>query len=38
MLGFTLSEEMLTDPQSGVTLNASFLEHKSPTDSGISSD
>ncbi len=31
MLGFTLSEEMLTDPQSGVTLNASFLEHKSPT-------
>ena len=31
MLGFTLSEEMLTDPKSGVTLNASFLEHKSPT-------
>jgi len=31
MLGFTLSEEMLTDPQSGVTLNASMLEHKSPT-------
>ena len=31
MLGFTLSEEMLTDPQSGATLNASFLEHKSPT-------
>ena len=31
MLGFTLSEEMLTDPESGVTLNASFLEHKSPT-------
>ena len=31
MLGFTLSEEMLTDPQSGVTLNSSFLEHKSPT-------
>lgn len=31
MLGFTLTEEMLTDPQSGVTLNASFLEHKSPT-------
>ena len=31
MLGFTLSEEMLTDPQSGVTLNASLLEHKSPT-------
>ncbi len=31
MLGFTLSEEMLTDQQSGVTLNASLLEHKSPT-------
>lgn len=31
MLGFTLSEEMLTDAASGVTLNASFLEHKSPT-------
>ena len=31
MLGFTLSEEMLSDPQSGVTLNASLLEHKSPT-------
>ena len=31
MLGFTLSEEMLTDRQSGATLNASFLEHKSPT-------
>ncbi len=31
MLGFALSEEMLTDPASGVTLNASFLEHKSPT-------
>ncbi len=31
MLGFTLSEEMLTDSESGVTLNASFLEHKSPT-------
>ena len=31
MLGFTLSEEMLTDPHSGVTLNASLLEHKSPT-------
>ena len=31
MLGFTLSEEMLTDPHSGATLNASFLEHKSPT-------
>ena len=31
MLGFTLSERMLTDPPSGVTLSASFLEHKSPT-------
>ena len=31
MLGFALSEEMLTDANSGVTLNANFLEHKSPT-------
>ena len=31
MLGFTLSEEMLTDPRNGVTLNPSFLEHKMPT-------
>lgn len=31
MLGFTLSEEMVTDPTSGATLNANFLEHKSPT-------
>ena len=31
MLGFTLSEQMLTDPTSGATLNANFLEHKSPT-------
>ncbi len=31
MLGFTLSEEMITDGRNGVTLNASFLEHKSPT-------
>ena len=31
MLGFALSEEMLTDAPSGATLNASFLEHKSPT-------
>lgn len=31
MLGFTLSERMLTDAGSGVTLTASFLEHKSPT-------
>ena len=31
MLGFALSEEMLTDADSGVTLNTNFLEHKSPT-------
>ena len=31
MLGFALSEQMLTDPNNGATLNASFLEHKSPT-------
>ena len=31
MLGFTLFEQMLTDPESGATLNASFLEHKTPT-------
>ena len=31
MLGFTLSEEMVTDSTSGTTLNANFLEHKSPT-------
>ena len=31
MLGFTLTEEMLTDSRNGSTLNASFLEHKSPT-------
>jgi xanthine dehydrogenase molybdenum-binding subunit len=31
MLGFTLTEQMLTDSRNGVTLNASFLEHKSPT-------
>ena len=31
MLGFTLSERMLTDARNGVTLNASFLEHKGPT-------
>ncbi|MCY4654880.1 MAG: molybdopterin-dependent oxidoreductase [Dehalococcoidia bacterium] len=31
MLGFALSEQMLTDHNNGVTLNASFLEHKSPT-------
>ncbi|MDP6453547.1 MAG: xanthine dehydrogenase family protein molybdopterin-binding subunit [SAR202 cluster bacterium] len=31
MLGFTMTEQMLTDPRNGVTLNASFLDHKSPT-------
>ena len=31
MLGFALSEQMITDIQNGATLNASFLEHKSPT-------
>ncbi len=31
MLGFTLSEVMLTDARNGVTLNANFLEHKGPT-------
>jgi xanthine dehydrogenase molybdenum-binding subunit len=31
MLGFTLTEEMLTDARNGATLNASFLGHKSPT-------
>ncbi len=31
MLGFTLGEQMHTDPLSGVTLNANFLDHKSPT-------
>ena len=31
MLGFTLTEEMLTDARNGATLNASYLEHKSPT-------
>ena len=31
MLGFTLTEQMLTDPNFGATLNGSFLEHKSPT-------
>ena len=31
MLGFTLSEQMLTDARNGITLNASFLEHKGPT-------
>ncbi len=31
MLGFALSEQMITDHNNGATLNASFLEHKSPT-------
>ena len=31
MLGFTLSEEIVTDGPTGITLNGSFLEHKSPT-------
>ena len=30
MLGLTLTEELVTDPASGVTLNGSFLEHKCP--------
>ena len=31
MLGLTLSEELVTDGPTGITLNGSFLEHKSPT-------
>ena len=31
MMGFTFLEDMEIDDLSGVTLNASFLEHKSPT-------
>ena len=31
MLGFTLTEEMIADGRIGPTLNASYLEHKSPT-------
>ena len=31
MLGFALSEELATDGATGVTLNAGYLEHKSPT-------
>ena len=31
MLGFALSEELVTDAATGVTLNAGYLEHKSPT-------
>ena len=31
MLGFALTEELVTDGPTGVTLNASYLEHKCPT-------
>ena len=31
MMGFALTEELITDGPTGVTLNASYLEHKSPT-------
>jgi xanthine dehydrogenase molybdenum-binding subunit len=31
MLGFALSEELVTDGPTGVTLNGSYLEHKCPT-------
>ena len=31
MLGFALSEELVTDGPTGITLNATYLEHKSPT-------
>lgn len=31
MMGFTFLEDMEIDPLSGITLNANFLEHKSPT-------
>ena len=31
MLGLALTEELVTDAYSGVTLNGSFLEHKCPT-------
>ena len=31
MLGFALSEELVTDGPTGVTPEASYLEHKSPT-------
>ena len=31
MLGFALSEELVTDATTGVTLNPGYLEHKSPT-------
>lgn len=31
MLGYTLSEELITDGPTGVTLNGGFLEHKCPS-------
>jgi xanthine dehydrogenase molybdenum-binding subunit len=31
MLGFALWEELVTDPSTGVTLNASYLQHRVPT-------
>ena len=31
MLGFALTEELVTDQATGVTLNPGYLEHKSPT-------
>ncbi|MBM3942396.1 MAG: xanthine dehydrogenase family protein molybdopterin-binding subunit [SAR202 cluster bacterium] len=31
MLGFALSEELVTDQPTGITLNGSYLEHKCPT-------
>ena len=31
MLGYTLSEELVTDGPTGITLNGSFLEHKCPS-------
>ena len=31
MLGYTLSEELITDGPTGTTMNGSFLEHKCPS-------
>jgi xanthine dehydrogenase molybdenum-binding subunit len=31
MLGFSLTEELITDRPTGITLNGSYLEHKCPT-------
>jgi CO/xanthine dehydrogenase Mo-binding subunit len=31
MLGFALWEELVSDPSTGVTVNASYLQHKAPT-------